>query len=177
MLSQQYCQALIERMYYEDKKEKKLWMEIDGDDDDDEEFLFENSIKDIEAFYSTFVNTNNDYEQDITYKKAKIYLRLFTDTGHWYIGYTTQEFAFMRHEQDIETYTIRKRNAKHKLANFYRDHCNDPFMIFTIASMNNLKDAKTLEKRLIRYFTNPQTISQLPINLCLNTEHVFHIDT
>jgi hypothetical protein len=135
--------------------------------------IFEKGVEDIKKYYTEFVNTTNEFEQEIDTTSVKVYLRLFPTTGNWYIGYTRGKFADTRHSTDL---SIAKNTTdeyyRSKLIDFYKYYAPYlPVIIFTVCQVRDLKSALLLEEKLIDHFTNPSNNTPLPINLCLNTEH------
>jgi len=137
--------------------------------------IFQKSIEDITRYYTKFVNTTNEFEQEIDITSIKVYLRLFPTTGNWYIGYTRKKFADKRHTEDLREAKKTTDEYYHtKLIDFYKKYAPYiPVMIFTVCQVKDLKTALLLEEKLIDYFTNPSNNTPLPINLCLNTQYKY----
>ena len=135
--------------------------------------IFNRSVEDIIRFYTEFVNTINQFEQEINPDSVKVYLRLFPTTGNWYIGYTGRKFADIRHTEDVSKVPKIQGTYSSSLLQFYKQNPDIPAMIFTVAQVNGVKTALLIESRLIRHFTNPSNNTPLPINLCLNTYDVY----
>lgn len=122
--------------------------------------------------------------------RAKLYLRVYKPTGHWYIGSTIQRFATFRHYEDIvRTYYFDRTDSQSKIHKFYRGlkytgkqlddlylNKENPLYIFdknwaivTIAqTVNNKKFVNDIEKEVIKRLTTPHT-TRLPVELHLNT--------
>ena len=138
----------------------------------------------------SFVQKNNTDRFDP--HRAKLYLRVYKPTGHWYIGSTVQRFATFRHYEDIvRTYYFDRTDSQSKICQFYRglkytakqlddlyrnkEHPNYVFdenwAIVTIAQTEcNKKLVNTIEKEVIDLLTTPQK-TRLPVELHLNTIH------
>lgn len=124
--------------------------------------------------------------------RAKLYLRVYKPTGHWYIGSTIQRFATFRHYEDIvRTYYFDRTDNQSKICQFYRGlkytgkqlddlylNKENPLYIFdknwaivTIAqTVNNKKFVNDIEKEVIKRLTTPRT-TRLPVELHLNTTY------
>jgi hypothetical protein len=108
----------------------------------------------------------------------KVYIRLYQPTGHWYIGHTKKISARQRHLDEIE-YTLKRKYRRiirkpSKVIKFYEDILGDEyddedFVIYTITTVKDIEIAKIIEDKLIRYCTNEDNETSLPIELCLNT--------
>lgn len=122
-------------------------------------------------------------------KDMKVYIRLYQPTGNWYIGYTTQESARARHLREMwEVVRQRYNDTIHtasKILRFYdevideecgfnnlEDYDDDNFLIYTVATVRDARTAKIIEGRLIKYFTDQNNHTSLPIDLCLNTQGI-----
>lgn len=141
------------------------------------EELLNVSIKKSITFYNDFAYTCK-YLPDLVYKNSvKVYMRLFKSSGKWYIGYTTKTSAYRRHYDDrLESVNLIERNIKGtKIIEHYKDSIllYDDVTIMTLAEVHDITTAKKLEEGLINHFT---TTHVLPIELCLNTQHVQHTD-
>jgi hypothetical protein len=116
--------------------------------------------------------------QDEYIDTMKVYLRLYKPTGHYYIGYTQQDSVVIRHRQDL--YQCRYDHKQSRLIEFYRhvldtdDDFEDNFLIFVLTEVDSVATAKKIEEKLIYHFTDPANETGLPIELCLNTEHVYN---
>jgi hypothetical protein len=142
------------------------------------EEIFERSIDKVKKFYTKFVHTTKTLEQYVNVHMSKVYIRLYKPTGNWYIGFTDQEYADNRHDQDL---SMSKTRPSTKLLRFYNDVLRtddsreDNIVVYTIAELKDTKSAKTLEKKLICHFTNPNIENNvLPVELCLNTEDIYY---
>lgn len=140
------------------------------------EEILERAIHKVEKFYTEFAHTSQTLEQYVNVHMSKVYIRLYKPTGNWYIGYTDQEFADYRHEQDLSQSAS---DNSSKLLRFYNDVLRkdnarkDNVVVYTIEELKDTKSAKILEKKLIRHFTTPNLKNALPIELCLNTDGVY----
>ena len=145
----------------------------------------------VYTHYSTITSFNQrDNTDRFDPHRAKLYLRVYKPTGHWYIGSTIQRFATFRHYEDIvRTYYFDRTDSQSKIFKFYRElkytgkqlddlylNKENPLYIFdknwaivTIAqTVNNKKFINDIEKEVIKRLTTPHT-TILPVELHLNT--------
>jgi len=136
--------------------------------------IFTECVSKIKYFYQEAKYIPQDEYIDT----MKVYLRLYKPTGHYYIGYTQQYSVARRHRQDLyESFAERKQ---YRLVDFYRhvldtdDDFEDNFLLFVLTEVDSVATAKIIEEKLIQHFTEPTNETSLPIELCLNTEHVYN---
>jgi len=135
--------------------------------------IFTECVSKIKYFYQEAKYVPQDEYTDI----VKVYLRLYKPTGHYYIGYTQQCSVARRHRQDL--YKSYAEIKQYRLVDFYRhvldtdDDFEDNFLLFVLTEVDSVATAKKIEEDLIYHFTNPVNETGLPIDLCLNTEHVY----
>jgi hypothetical protein len=128
------------------------------------------------SFYKDFVHTCKHVPDTAHRNSVKVYMRLFKSSGEWYVGYTAKSTAYRRHYEDrLESVNLIERNVEgSKLMEHYKRSIflHDDVTILTIAEVHDIDTAKILEAGLIRHLTK-----ELPVDLCLNTDHVPDTDT
>jgi len=170
-----------------------LYTSHDVDSQEKMNILVEKLCDDIYTHYSNIESFDQRANIDrFEPSYAKLYLRIYKPTGHWYIGSTMQRFATYRHYEDIvRTYYFDKTDSQSKIRTFYRGlkytgkqladlylNKEHPKYIFdknwaivTIAQTEyNEKFIRTIEKKVIMLLTTPRK-TKLPIDLHLNTIH------
>lgn len=157
------------------------------------DLLIEKLCDKVYTHYNTITSFTQRANTDRFYPNcAKLYLRVYKPTGHWYIGSTIQRFATFRHYEDIvRTYYFDRTDSQSKMFKFYRElkytgkqlddlylNKENPLYIFdenwaivSIAqTVNNKKFVNDIEKEVIKRLTTPCT-TRLPVELHLNTTY------
>ena len=167
-----------------------VYMPCDVDSKEKLDILVEKLCDKVYTHYSNITSfEQRDNTDRFDPHRAKLYLRVYKPTGHWYIGSTIQRFATFRHYEDIvRTYYFDRTDNQSKICQFYRGlkytgkqlddlylNKENPLYIFdtnwaivTIAqTVNNKKFVNDIEKEVIRRLTTPHII-RLPVELHLN---------
>lgn len=135
-------------------------------------------VEKASSFYKDFVHTCKYIPDTVHRNSVKVYMRLFKSSGEWYVGYTAKSTAYRRHYEDrLESVNLIERNVEgSKLMEHYKRSIflHDDVTILTIAEVHDIDTAKILEAGLIRHLTKNK---ELPVDLCLNTDHVPDKDT